>query len=257
MGAGSEHQAAFARALLDQDAAVPVNVEGRAGGNAERRFSVYRNNVHASLVNVLAGRFPVSQKLVGQEFFRAMARVFVGKTPPASALLLNYGGEFPDFVAGFPAACAVPYLSDVARLEWAWHSAYHAADAAPLSPEDLAVLGDGVAQAALRLHPSLRFVRSDYPVVTIWELAARDGEDEPVRLPANGEDALVLRPRLDVEVRRLPEGGAAFVAALQKGTRLTEAAEIALAMAPGFDLAANLAGLMRSGAIAGTCERGA
>ena len=196
-----DNEAAFARALLDAEAAVPEWIEGRDGGGAERRFSVYRNNVYASLVDVLAGRFPVSAKLVGDVFFSAMARIYVAKTPPDSAVLLRYGGGFADFVAGFPPATPVPYLADVVRLEWAWHGAYHAADAEPLPQEALAAFGPRAERLALTLHPSLRLVRSDYPVVTIWELAARDGEDEPVRLPAEGDAG-----GLQSAVRRLRPG---------------------------------------------------
>jgi len=93
-------------------------------------------------------------------------------------------------------------------------------------------------------------VRSPYPIITIWQLAARDRDDEPARLPADGEDALVVRPKLDVEVRHLPEGGAAFVLALKEGASLQEAAARAMDGAPAFDLAVNLAGLVGSGAVA-------
>src|SRR5680860_1092758 len=112
-----------------------------------------------------------------------------------------------------------------------------------------------VEHATLALHPSLTVLRSPYPVVTIWELAMRGGEDEPARLPADGEDALVLRPKLEVEVRRLPEGGAAFVLALKTGASLQDAATSAMAEAPDFDLAGNLAGLMARGAIVGVAAQ--
>jgi hypothetical protein len=246
-----ERQGDFARAAFDTDASIPVALARKSGGTPIRRFAVYRNNVYASLIDVLAGRFPMVARLVGTEFFRAMARNYVEHEPPRSPVLLGYGRGFVDFIAGFPPAAAVPYLADVARLEWAWHRAYHAADAAPLSTAELGQIADGAAEATLTLHPSLRVVRSPYPVVTIWQLAAREGEDEPARLPAGGEDALVARPRLDVEVRRLPEGGAAFVVALQDGATVAEASTRALDEAPSFDLAANLAGLMTSGAIVG------
>ena len=77
----------------------------------------------------------------------------------------------------------------------------------------------------------------------------REEEDEVARLSVGGEDALVARPKLDVEVRRLPEGGAVFVLALQGGASLHEAASSAMQDAPAFDLKANLAGLITSGAI--------
>jgi hypothetical protein len=88
-------------------------------------------------------------------------------------------------------------------------------------------------------------------VISIWQLAAQDGENEPARLPADGEDALVVRPKLEVEVRRLPEGGAAFVLALKEGASLQAAAARAMDEASAFDLAANLAGLMECGAFVG------
>jgi hypothetical protein len=251
----TEAEGDFARAVLDPNAEVPPPLTRQSGGTPARRFSVYRNNVYASLIDVLAGRFPVTSRLVGDAFFRAMARLYVEKEPPRSPVLLRYGAGFADFIAEFPPAAPVPYLGDVARLEWAWHAAYHAADAEPLSLEVLAQLAAGVEHATLTLHPSLHVVRSDYSVVTIWQLAAREGEDEPARLPARGEDAMVVRPKLEVEVRRLPEGGADFVQALKDGAMLQAAAERALKEAPAFDLEANLAGLMTSGAIVGASAK--
>ena len=248
----AQREGAFAKALLDQDAGVPDAVKGRDGSGPARRFAVYRNNVYASLIDALAGRFPATAKLVGEEFFRAMARDYVEKAPPRSAVLLQYGGDFPDFIGAFPPASAVPYLADVARLEWASHQAYHAADAEPLSQEALTALGERAEDIGFVFHPSATVVRSEYPVITIWELTLRDGEDEPGRLPAGGEDALVLRPALQVTVRRLPPGGAAFAEALMAGEKLPAAAGIASDLEPAFDLAANLGGLMRSGAFVGT-----
>ncbi len=66
---------------------------------------------------MLAIRYPVSVRIVGDEFFRAMARLFVEERPPSSAVLLRYGGSFADFAAGFPPAASVPYLADVMLLE--------------------------------------------------------------------------------------------------------------------------------------------
>jgi hypothetical protein len=245
-----ELQRAFARAVLDPGAAVPVPLLRRAAGVPSRRFGVYRNNVYASLIDVLAGRFPVVARLVGEEFFRAMARAYVEREPPRSAVLLRYGASFPDFVASFPPAASVPYLADMASLEWAWHAAYHAQDAAPLPLAELARAVEDAEGTVLTLHPSLGVVRSPYPIVSMFELNTQDGEVPATRLEG-GEDALVLRPRLEVELRRLPEGGACFILALRERKTLGEAAAIALDEAAGFDLEANLTGLIASGAIIG------
>lgn len=256
MNSATEFQRDFAWAVLNAEAGVPAPLVGKSGRaqsskSVTRRFGVYRNNVYASLSEALASRFPVTVGLVGEEFFQAMARVYVGCEPPRSAVLLRYGASFADFVAQFSPAGSVPYLADVARLEWAWHAAYHSADAAPMTLAELTEAAPSTEDATLSLHPSLAVVRASFPVVTIWQAAGREDEDKVVRLPVGAEDALVVRPKLEVEVRHLPEGGAVFVLALKDGASLQEAASSAMQEAPAFDLKANLAGLISSGAIVG------
>jgi hypothetical protein len=252
MSGFAEFERAFAGAVLDTEVAVPDGLTRKAGGVPSCRFRVYRNNVYAGLTDVLAGRFPVVARLVGAEFFRAMARIYVEREPPASAVLIRYGASFPNFIAGFAPASSVPYLADIASLEWARHSAYHAADATPLTLDELAgAVGlDDAFDAVLDLHPSLGVVRSPYPIVAIYELNAQSGDVPHTRLEGR-EDALVARPRLEVEIRRLPEGGVTFILALEEGRPIGTAAAAALAESSGFDLEANLAGLIGSGVIVG------
>jgi hypothetical protein len=254
MGELDKLQRNFAAAILAARETFPAELATRAGGEPHRRrFDVYRNNVYSSLIDVMQARFPVVLRLVGDEFFRAMARIYVEQEPPRSAVLLRYGQSFPAFVAGFEPAASVPYLADIAALEWAWHAAYHAADAAPLTLEELASVADHAGGAVLKLHPSLGLVSSAYPIVTIYELHQEGNEPPQTKLGAQGEDALVLRPHLEVEVRRLPTGAVAFIESIRDGGSIGEAAEAAFAVASGFDLEANLAGLMTSGAIVGVC----
>jgi hypothetical protein len=246
----SDVQAEFAAALANPAAAVPDDVAGPDGGPAPRRFAVYRNNLIAGLVDVVAGVFPAVRRIVGEDFFEAMARAYVRAEPPTSPVLLYYGNGFVDFVAGFEPARSLPYLADVARIEWAWREAYNAAEAEPLGPADLA----GIAEADLpaltfSLHPSLRIVRSAYPALTIWRMNSRETPIVPVDLAAGGEDTLVVRPEAEVVTRPLPAGGARFVEALATGHALSEAADLASQADQAFDLAANIAGLIESGGV--------
>ena len=136
-------QAEFAGALLSTVRPVPAAVKGAAQGRVERRFAVHRNTVAASLIEALQARFPVVQRLVGEDFFRAMARAFVALEPPSSPLLFLYGESFAAFIARFTPAAPLPYLADVARLEYARGLAYHAADREPLaaSPSRFSIRG--------------------------------------------------------------------------------------------------------------------
>jgi hypothetical protein len=190
-------------------------------------------------------------RITGKDFFRAMARFHVRASPPTSPLLFEYGRDFPDFIARYEHARSMPWLPDVARIERAWLDAYHGADAAPLGPEALAVIApERLADALLTMHPATRVVRSCFPAVTIFTANRSDG---PVgRIEASEpEDALVTRPELEVFVRRLPPGGAAFLTRIIAGETLGAAAAGALAANPDFDLALNIAGLIEAGAFAG------
>lgn len=246
----SETQAAFAAAVGDANADVPAPVTSHADPRPRKRFNVYRNNIHASLTGVLAGRFPAAERLVGEEFFAAMAHVYITEHPPRSPILMQYGETFAAFLETFEPVQDVPYLPDVARIEWAWSVAYYAADAEPVPRETLErIPPEHIAGSTVTLHPSLSVVRSRFPAVTIWTVNTGDGEPEPIDAGSGGEDAMILRPASHVEVRRLPAGGAVFIEALARGETLEAATHAALDEAEDFGLEANLAGLVASGAI--------
>ena len=207
----------------------------------DRRVAVYRNNVAASLVGVLRAHFPVIERVVGTEFFEAAAVAFVRDAPPVSPVLAEYGEGFASFLAGFAPAADLPYLPDVARLEWARTVAYNAADGAPVGIERLAAESD-LGAVRLRLHPAAQVVASPWPIVSIWQTNAHDAEVRRVR--AGGEIALVTRPALDVRIERLPAGGHSFFDAVRRGRPLGEAAV-------DVELVPTLALLFAAGAIVG------
>jgi hypothetical protein len=239
------YQPALAAALLHPPAPTPAGVMSPHGGNADRRFAVYRNNVATGLIGALEQRFPVVRRLVGKEFFRAMAQLYVELDPPRSPLLFRYGGTLPTFIGTFPPAASLPYLADVARLEVARGEAYHAADATPLAPSAFADLDEGaLASTGIRLHPSATLLAGRFPFVSIWEANRRHTVVEPARWEA--EEALIARPQLEVEVRRLPSGAYSFLSALSEGASLARAAAIARAGSRDFDPAAGFAMILES-----------
>jgi hypothetical protein len=244
-------QASFAAALLAPDLPCPTGLRAWNGSDPVKRLAVYRNNVVSSLIDALADTFPVTQELVGTEFFRAMASVFVRQCPPRSRLLTDYGNEFPAFVDGFEPAKSVPYLADVARLEQARVTAYHAADAERVSAESVSAAlasADEVGLLRLTCHPSVRTLASGFAIVSLW--AAHQGQGELADVdPSVAESALVVRDGLDVVVLRLPPGAARFIAAIQRGAALADAAALAADEAVDFDLPTVLTLLMRHGAL--------
>jgi hypothetical protein len=245
----AEVQAEFQLALRDPERPVPAGISGSDGAPDVRRFSVHRNTIMVGLVEVLEQRFPVTRRLVGDDFFRAMARTFAASHMPRSPLLLHYGDELPAFVATFNPARSVPYLADVAALEVAWSYAYHAPEADPLTCDAMrSVSLDALIGSTLTLHPSLRRLRSSYPIGSIWRMHQGEAIVEPPK-EWNGEDLLVLRPHAEVAVHGLPPGGYAFVDALASGETIEVAADAAIEEDRCFDIGRGLIDLFRSGGV--------
>lgn len=241
-------QSAFAAALLDPEAAVPDGVVDPYGAPAPKRFSVYRNNVASSLVRALEAAFPTVRKLVGEEFFAAMAGAFCLAHPPRSRMLMLYGDDLPGWLEQFPPVAHLGYLPDVARLDQAMRESYHAADSAPLPEAEFQrLLGEDIGRMRLALAPSLRLVPSRWPIVSIWA-ANHEGGAAPRPV---AEDAIILRSEFDPRPQLLPPGGRAFVSALLAGEQLADAVELA---GEGLDLSAVLGLLILGRAISGVNE---
>ena len=240
-------QTAFAQALLDPQRDCPSGLTTWNGSDPAMRFAVYRNNVMLSLIDALADTFPVTQELVGEEFFRVMAKLFVQAQPPRSRLLAFYGDSFADFVDSFAPAAPVPYLADVARLEMCRVRAYHAADEPPLDPDALGVaLADPQQLLTLRLvlHPSVHLIRSPFAIFSLW--AAHQGALCISTVdPSVAQAALVFRNGLDVDTLELSTETGLFVSALQRGESLVAAADTASGGEQEFDLANAVAMLIR------------
>ena len=244
-------QRCFAEALLDPEQACPPGLITWNASDPAHRFAVYRNNVIVSLVDALADTFAVTQDLVGEAFFRAMARVFAYTNPPTSRLLVFYGETFPEFIERFPPAASLPYLADVARLEFLRVRAYHAADVAPVRSEDIvAVLADEdkLPDLGLALHPSLAVLDSAGAVVSLWAVHQGVG-DLATLVPDVPETALVVRDGLDVEVMKIPRATGVFIKAVKRGATLGDAMALAQRSDPDFDATLPLALLIQKSAI--------
>lgn len=232
-------QSAFTEALLDPARPVPPGLVGPGGAPAGKRFSVYRNNVAVSLTEALRTAFPVVRRIVGEEFFDAMAGIYLRAHPPSSPVLMFYGSEMPAFLEAFAPVAHLGYLPDVARLELALRRAYHAADAAPLVPVTLPP--DRLMAAQVVFAPAVQLIRSRWPLHAIWRANTAAGAPAPVM---RAEDVLVSRPGFDPTAQLLPQGGGEAVARLLAGEPLGTALEAAEA-----DPAALLAVLIGGGAV--------
>lgn len=227
-------QSDFADALLTPERPVPQGLTDPEGRLSEKRFNVYRNNVVVSLSDALETAFPVLRKLVGDEFFRAMAGVHVRAHPPKRAVMMGYGEDMPAFLAAFSPVAHLPYLPDIASLELLLRESYHAADHRAMPPETFgAIPPDELMEQKFALAASLRLLRSTHPVWDIWRANSHNGAPKPGSDP---QDVAVVRRELDPEPILLPRGGYAFFSLLRAGETFGASYEAALADEPDCDL---------------------
>ena len=222
---------------------------------ADPGMAVYRENALAVRRDALAAAFPVVRRLVGVAFFAEAATRFARTHASTSADLHAYGGPaFAHFLAGYAPAAGLSWLPDVARLEWAVHESEHAADGVALDHAALAALpGEALPALRLRLHPAVRLVESDHPVLAIWE-ANQPGHDGTVDREDGPDRVLVRREGLDV-VPVVVDGDAwALLAAFASGLTLAEAC--ASLPDPEEDFAPALARVAGWGALGGQRAEG-
>jgi hypothetical protein len=212
------------------------------GPSTTHRLQIYRNNLAESLIAALAAVYPVVTQLVGEDYFRQLARLHIARHPMRSGHLHPFGRELPALLREVPSAAELPYLADVAALEWAWHEVYHEADTLPLDPALLQeVPPKQQMNLGLQLAAAARLVSSPYPILRIWH--AHQGEGDPafeIALDEGGVDLLVLRRELEIEFVLLDAAEALWLRELQRGVPLALATQAALDTRLSFDLAATL-----------------
>ena len=246
-----EVQHAFGVALLGGNATAAVEGIASDGLTPDARLAIYRHHVSATLTDALKAAYPVVCRLVDERFFAYAADRFIAAHPPTSPCLSEYGDALADFLADFEPCRHLPYLPDVARLEWAMIRALNADDAPSLDHRALRdVSVADLPNLRLRFHPSLTLVASPWPIDRIWRMNQRDANPADVLDLAGGAARVAVRRHDDeVVLSALDPGAYALRRMLDGGHTLGEAAVAALAADASRDLVAMLRDLFADGSL--------
>lgn len=256
-----QFQQAFAQALFAPQSSESPTVQALT---LQPAFAVYRNTVMKACIDALEANFPAVARLVGSEWFRAAAALYVRQEAPCDARLLHYGNSFVDFLRRFEPAEALVYLPEVAQLDIRWRESHVAPDApfanaawiASQPPDQLATL-------VLKPHPAARWVWFDeQPIYSIWSQNRQDSPDNDEREQADAhqalnwqaEGALITRPHDTVMWQPISRGGCALLDACAAGLPLAQAADLALNADPEADIATLFAALLGAGAFSGSLQ---
>lgn len=231
--------------------ATPLNTTSNRG------LKTYQANAHASALRSLQSVYPVVAQLIGEDAFEHLARDFWAQHPPLHGDLAQWGGELSGFIARISALQTEPYLSDVARAEWALHTAATAADhSADLSTFSLLTTQDPEV-LTLQLASGTALVHSQFPIASLLSAhlyGSPSFEDVGQKLRQNlPEVALVWRQGLRPKVALCTAAEAVFMGQLLAGASLLaalESDELAAPAAP-FDLQLWLPQAVQSGLLLG------
>jgi len=210
-------------ALLDPNSEVRAGVFNGGPDLVRRRISVYRGNVVAGVTKALSISHPVCLQVVGEEFFGGLVRAYWAQIPSRSGDLNEYGETFGTFLERFDPVTELPYLPDLARLEWLVHAAGRAADGIAVQSEELvAMAADRLDSLCLAFAPGTALLASRYPVARIWRIHQNDYDGEFAIDFGQEESVLVARVAEHVGVTSLSPGQFAIAARLLSGGTLLE-----------------------------------
>lgn len=235
-------QTAFAGAVFSGGEHVDALLAhcGDDRSRAAHGLEAYRRSVLANLAVAVQTTYPVLEAIVGTAFLAAAARRYAMERPSTSGDLNAYGSDFGDFLARYQPAMSLPYLPDVARLEWLAQQVYGAADA---PAQNLAALAatppEQWGELRFRLDPAHACLASDWPLVRIWEVNQPEYRGDFQVDFEQAQTVLIHRRPGSVAVEPLYPGEHALLVALGAGLALDSAVEAASRLAA-FDLQASL-----------------
>ena len=245
-----ELQQGFVGDLLTSEPPQSLPWIGGHGLAPAERLQIYRNNCRIGFHDAVAVGFPVLRALVGDDYFRQLAREYQAAHPSPSGNLAHAGRDLPAFLERRYAGTEFDYFSHVARLEWAAQEVLLAADHAPLDLERLALVPPAeYAELRFELHPAIRLVQSTWPVVTLWEAHQPGRDPEGLDLSIGGEQGVVRRGNPGIEIFRLPAAEYAALRAFRDARTLTVAVDEALGVDADFAPGAALQRWARHGFI--------
>ncbi|MDP5056263.1 MAG: DNA-binding domain-containing protein [Marinomonas hwangdonensis] len=217
----------FKAALFHQSNAFYENIKGHSEDEKAARFNVYRNNIFVSLIDALADIFPVTQAIVGEDFFRAMARIYLLENQPSSPIISEYGVNFSDFIRTFAPAENLPFLADVAALEHEMLTLTHNEEYKTLDHDAVSTAFSSVEDPSvllLNVPPTTKILASPFAIGSLYQAHFSDGHQRLNKVDINkSEYLLLIKSHLYAQLHVIQKEEAIFIKNLMQQRSLEDA----------------------------------
>lgn len=192
-------------------------------GDVGVRLGVYVGGYPARVQEALLESFPAVAHLAGARRFSELSERYVATLALHSYNLNDVGMELAKFLRTDRLGTDLPFLADLAQLEWCVACAFHAHDATPLDPTPLGGWTDEQWEyAVLRFQPSVALVCSAWPIRELWASRQTAVADIDIDLRDRPDCVLVRRFKMEVHCESLADGEARALKPLLDGQPLGE-----------------------------------
>ncbi len=239
----AESQTIFRRAIAQSgDAATPSMLTAPRG--AATRFAIYRRHHRESLTRHIRGRFPTVEWLLGTPLMMDITVAFVRDTPPSAPCMAEYGFDFAAFLANEPIGQQLPYLEDVALLDWHLGDVAVAIDLPALKISELALVHpDRLPDLTLSLQPGLRHLESGWPIDDLVRVRLSERAPEQLAFAPESVAIEICGARGRFRLSRLSPPIMRFRATLVQAGTLGDAIQCALEIDAAVDISTVLTAL--------------
>ncbi len=167
----------------------------------DQGIEIYKNSIHGQLHRVIQEIYPVSLQLVGEKFFHFTVTHYINSFPSISPDLGDYGANLAEFLEDFEQVSQLPYLPDIARLEWGYHRVFNGEKEDYLDFKELAKVPQSQWNNIIFHLPKNRvLLESNYPIHRIWEVNQPDYKGDKV-VNLNEGSSHILLWRKDYQMR--------------------------------------------------------
>ncbi len=190
------------------------------------RLAVYTEGYLARMQQALAEVYEAVRHVVGRRAFADLSRAYAGAFPSHEYNLSFAGRHLPAFLASAALTRELPFLPDLAQLDWLVCQAFHAHEQPAMSAHALALPEGGLeawAHARLILQPSMGLVASPWPIRDIWAARHQPVAQVTIDLVDRPQHVLIARQGLQVRCDLLEPAAFALLQALHGGRPLGEA----------------------------------
>jgi len=222
--------------------------------SAQGLMGIYQHSAIANITNALSLSYPVIEKLVGDNFFKAMCREYILQNWPATGNMDDYGECFSQFIAEFKQTKQLTYLEDVARFEWLFHQSSLADDSSNFDWSALASITESdVLKLKFLLSPPVKLINCKVAIDKIWQMnQANAQEDIELCLEENSETFIVLfRQGLKTEMMTIAASEFALLQSFSEGNNFEAVIESARAIDANIPIDSNLQKYIELGLICG------